>query len=370
MTTRRGFLAQSAGVAGLLSLRMAGVKASEATATADRPLDILVLGGTGFIGPKQVQQALDRGHKVTIFNRGNRSGLFGDQVEELIGNRDSKIDNGLEPLTGDRTWDVVIDNSGYVPRHVRDSVELLKDRCSRYLYISTIAVYDWSNLQVMQETSPLVELEDKSVEQVTGETYGPLKAECDRIVRDLLGDRATVVRPGFIVGPGDTTDRFTYWVERVYRGGTMLAPPYPDQTISWVDARDLAAFIIDLLERDVSGAYNASGPETQFTRAGMLWGMAAATASGVEFVWPEASLIEELGFATPMMWGGGPDSPNTLFDTRVAREAGLRFRPLAETVADTHDWWQSLPEERRAAARGWSSEELERQAIERVRGSG
>jgi len=189
MTSRREFLAVSAGALALQASGLAGVL------QANRPLAIRVLGGTGFLGPHEINYALARGHRVTMFNRGSNSGMYGAAVEELIGNRDPEVDGGLSVLQGDRTWDVVIDNSGYVPRHVRASAELLKGRCRRYIYVSTVAVYDFDVGTVFPETAKLADLVDPAVEEVTGETYGPLKAECDRIVRDILGDVCTVVRP-------------------------------------------------------------------------------------------------------------------------------------------------------------------------------
>ncbi len=161
MTTRREFLALSAGA---LAVYAAGLKAVEA---ADRPLKILFLGGTGFLGPHQINHALARGHEVTMFNRGRNAGMYGDRVEELVGNRDDTVDDGLSVLRGDRRWDVVVDNSGYVPRHVRDSVELLKDRCGRYVYVSTVAVYDFERGNEVPESAPLAKLDDPAVEEVT-----------------------------------------------------------------------------------------------------------------------------------------------------------------------------------------------------------
>lgn len=207
MTNRRQFLQGAVGAAGLAGLHAAGVFSSSATAAeitpADQKLKLLVLGGTGFIGPHEINHALARGHEVTMFNRGNRAGLYGGRVEEIVGNRDDKIDAGLEPLRGDRTWDVVVDNSGYVTRHVRDSVALLGDRCARYIYISTVAAYDFSTPSHFDEDGPLDGMKDPNDEQVTWETYGPLKADCDKLVRDALGKKATVVRPAYIIGPGD-----------------------------------------------------------------------------------------------------------------------------------------------------------------------
>jgi 2'-hydroxyisoflavone reductase len=333
---------------------------------AARPLSLLVLGGTGFLGPHQIDYAVARGHRVTMFNRGNDPGLFGDAVEELKGNRDTRLDTGLDALRGDRTWDVVIDNSGYVPRHVRDSAELLKDRCGRYLYVSTVAVYDFESGSVFPEDAKLAELQDPDIEEVTGETYGPLKAACDLAVRDILGNRCTVVRPTYVVGPGDHTDRFTYWVERVHRGGDVLAPAVPEREVQWVDARDLCPWMITLAENGTPGIFNAAGPSSKVDRGGLMWGLRALTAEPVRLHWPSDDLLEELGIDQPMM--GRENSIH--FDNAASMAAGLHYRSLADTAQGTLAWWQSQPEERRAKARGWPSAAQEQSAIERINQGG
>jgi 2'-hydroxyisoflavone reductase len=362
MTDRRDFIRIAAGTAGALGLYTSGLGAATRRPTST-PLDILILGGTGFIGPHQVNGALDRGHTVTIFNRGRRSGAYGSRVEELIGNRDPNVDDGLSVLEGNREWDVIIDNSGYVPRHVRASAELLKGRCRRYLYISTVAVYDFdSDVSDFAEVGPLAPLADKSVEEVTGATYGPLKAECDRIVRDVLGDSVTVVRPTYILGPGDTTDRFTYWVERVHRGGDVLGPDQEDLLVSGVDVRDLTDFVFHVVENDIRGSFNAAGPT--YSREGMLWAIRGTTSEPVRFHWATPELIEEKGLSMPMM-GGGRDRPVS-FNNEASIAAGAVYRPIADTVVDTHTWWSQQPEERRANPRGWMSAEQEAEAIARL----
>lgn len=360
MTTRREFLALSAGA---MAAYAAGLKAVE---TAAKPLEILFLGGTGFLGPHQINYALARGHKVTMFNRGSNAGMYGDAVEELIGNRDSKIDAGLSVLEGKRKWDVVVDNSGYVPRHVKDSVELLKDRCSRYVYVSTVAVYDFEAAKVFPEGAKLADLDDPTVEEVTGQTYGPLKAACDQLVQDMLGDKATIVRPTYVVGPGDHTDRFTYWVDRVHRGGEVLAPGGPDVESQWVDARDLCPWIVTLAENGTPGIFNAAGPASAVTREGLMWGLRAMTDQPVEFFWPSFELVEELEFSMPMM--GREDSYH--FENSASMAAGLHYRSLADTARDTLEWWHGQPAERRANPRRWSSDELERQVITRIKQGG
>jgi 2'-hydroxyisoflavone reductase len=359
MATRREFITITAGA---LAARAAGLQA--AVTPAGSSLDILVLGGTGFLGPHQINHALARGHRVTMFNRGTNAGMFGDAVEELVGDRDSRKGKGLSALEGDRMWDVVIDNSGYVPRHVRDSVELLKDRCRRYIYVSTVSVYDFDAAEVFPESARLAELEDPSVEEITGATYGPLKAECDRLVREILGARSTVVRPTYVVGPGDRTDRFTYWVDRVHRGGEVLAPAGPAREAQWVDARDLCPWIITLAEADTPGVFNAAGPASRVDRLGLLWGLRAMTDQPVEFYWPDDALLEELDISMPMM-APGDDSYHVA--NEASMQAGLVYRSLADTASGTLDWWHSQSEERRQNARRWPSAEQERAAIERLK---
>jgi 2'-hydroxyisoflavone reductase len=362
MTTRREFLSLSAAI---LAAQAGGLRAAVTAAT--NPLDILFLGGTGFLGPHQINYAIARGHRVTMFNRGTNAGMFGDAVEELVGNRDDKKDNGLAALEGERTWDFVVDNSGYVPRHVRDSVELLKGRAGRYIYVSTLSVYDFDSETVFPESAKLADLDDPSVEEVTNETYGPLKAECDRIVREIMGDSCTVVRPTYVVGPGDNSDRFTYWVERVHRGGDVLAPSGPGWEVQWVDVMDLCPWIVTLGESDTPGIFNAAGPSSPVDRQALMWGLRALTAEPVNFNWPGDDLLEQLEISLPMM----PLREGTYhFDNTASMAAGLHYRSLADTASATLEWWQAQPAERRNKPRWWPSAEKERKAIDRLISTG
>jgi 2'-hydroxyisoflavone reductase len=365
MTNRREFLQVAVGTAGLIGLHASGIvhaaEAAEPVARAGKSLKILVLGGTGFIGPHEIEYALARGHEITVFNRGRKSGLYGNRVEEIVGNRDTKIDEGLKPLAGDRTWDVVIDNSGYVPRHVRDAVELLGDRCRRYLYISTVAVYDTDAADHFDEDGPLAKLDDPTIEEVTWETYGPLKAECDRIVRGALGDRATIVRPTFIIGPGDTSDRFTYWVDRIHRGGDIVGPANAEVALQFVDVRDLCPWIIHLAEKDIAGVFNTAGPA--WTREGLLWGIRATASKACRFHWPTPELAAELEMPAPMLdWG----SESNTWGNQASLAAGMTYRTLADSATATLEWWRQQPSERRLAARGWPTAEQEKKALERL----
>ena len=297
MTTRREFI--GAGAA-LLGASAAG--ASSVIQPATEKLDILFLGGTGFLGPHQVNYALDRGHNVTVFNRGNKSGLFGNKVEELSGDRDAKVGGGLKALEGNRTWDVVVDNSGYVPRHVRDSAELMKGRCGRYVYTSTVAVYDFEKQHHVDNTGPMRAAPEPANEEVNGETYGPLKAECDRIVQAIYGDSCTVVRPTYVVGPGDHTDRFTYWVERFQRGGDIACPPDPEFAVNWIDVRDLCHWLVRLSVNDTAGVFNATAPGQVISREAFMWGLRLSSSQKSTMHWPSRELVEELEFPTPMFY--------------------------------------------------------------------
>jgi 2'-hydroxyisoflavone reductase len=360
MPSRRTLLKLAAAVMAQAAL----ARAANAVAPAAKPLDILILGGTGFLGPHQVEYALARGHRLTLFNRGKRApGLYGGRVEELLGDRDAKVGAGLGALHGERRWDVVIDNSGYVPRHVRDSIELLKARCKRYVYVSTLSVYDPAGRTTFDESSPLYAAPADGSEQVTGESYGPLKAECDRIAQ-TLGEQVTIVRPTYVVGPGDTTDRFTYWVERVARGGEVLGPPDPKIELQVVDVRDMCPWIVDLAERDQAGIYNACGPAEPVSFEQILRELAKIAPQPVNFRWSSYPVLQKLGIELPLV--DPQDTPGAVsvhFSNAAAQAAGLRFRPLADTAAATLKWWNEQPEERRAKPRGWPTTEQEREGL-------
>jgi 2'-hydroxyisoflavone reductase len=336
---------------------------------ASKPLDILFLGGTGFLGPHQVEYALARGHRVTLFNRGQSApGLYAGKAEVLVGNRDSRIAPGLGALEGSRRWDVVIDNSGYVPRHVSDSIALLQGRFGRYVYVSTVAVYDTSSGSVFDESSPLRAAPTPQTEEVSRHTYGPLKAECDRIVQSGLGERATIVRPIYIVGPGDDTDRFTYWVDRVSQGGEVLGPPDPKAELQWVDVRDLCPWIVQLGERDQPGIYNAAGPAKPMNWEQVLQSLSRLSARPVQFRWatPEALLKARISLPLVHTPDDG-EAPSQHFDGSKAQAAGLAYRPLDDTADATLAWWRAQAPERRAAAERWPTPAQEREALALLR---
>jgi 2'-hydroxyisoflavone reductase len=365
MVTRRKLMQ---GAAALIALPALG-RTQSAVDRAARPLELLILGGTGFLGPHQVEYALARGHKVTLFNRGKSGpGLFGERVEVLLGDRDANVAPGLSALQGTRRWDVVIDNSGYVPRHVRDSIDLLRHRCRRYVYVSTVSVYDMAATPCCNEQSPLRPAPSPATEDVTGATYGPLKAECDRIVQTTLGRQASIVRPTFIVGPGDDSDRFTYWVERMARGGEVLGPPHPQAGLQWIDVRDLCPWIVQLAERDQPGIFNAAGPAKPITWEQVLSALSARAAQPAQIRWATNEVMRKAGITLPLARPPSFAGTDALrFDNTAAQAAGLRFRPLVDTAAAISAWWRAQPEARRANPEGWPTAAQEQEALRLLR---
>lgn len=362
MTTRREMLALSGASIAVSAARRLFADVPR----APHPLNILILGGTGFLGPHQVEYALARGHKVTLFNRGHKDAtLYGDRVEVLIGDRDTKTAPGLSALEGTRGWDAVIDNSGYVPRHVRDAAQLMKGRVRRYLFVSTVAAYEGAG-PVCFETSPLRPLSSPENEQVSPESYGELKAEGDRIVREVYGPAATVVRPTYVIGPGDETDRFTYWAARTAEGGTVVGPRADAQSLQTVDVRDLCPWMVTLLERDLSGIFNAAAPPTPWD--GVLNALRPLSEGAVRFVRPPAPIIEALKLDFPLVeptiGGGIFANQHTSFDGNKAMHAGLSYRLLSQSGRATLEWWRAQTPERRAAAKRWPTADQEKAILD------
>jgi 2'-hydroxyisoflavone reductase len=303
---------------------------------------ILVLGGTVFLGRHIVQAALARGHQVTLFNRGQHNPDLFPEVEKLRGNRDGD----LSALEGG-SWDAVIDTSGYLPRVVRQSAEMLKDQTNLYAFISTISVYSDEKTPGQDENAPLATLEDNSVEEITGETYGGLKVLCERAVEEIYGDHALIIRPGLIVGPDDPTDRYTYWPARIARGGEVLVPGRPERAVQYIDVRDLAEWTVRLVEEGKTGVYNANGPDSVLTMEEFVQACKSAAGSDAQFVWvPEQFLIErEVGQWMELpLWVSEEEMPGFFaFDVSRAVRDGLTFRPAEETARDTIAWEQTRP---------------------------
>lgn len=344
-TTRRDFVKVSAATVGALGLGLGGCRPG--ADAQPRTLRILTLGGTGFIGPHMVRYAQSRGHTITLFNRGRTNPHLFPDVEKLKGDRDGD----LKALEG-REWDVVIDNSGYVPRHVCDSAQLLSGAAGQYLFISSVSAYRDFLTPNFDEDYALGTMDDPTVEEVNGETYGPLKVLCEKAVKEAFRDHATIVRPGYIVGPGDGTDRWTYWPVRVDHGGEMIAPGEPSDPIQIIDARDLTAWVIRMLEQETGGAFNAVGPATRMTMGEMLVVTRSTTGADTEFTWVAADFLSDHNASFPI-WHAPSGEFGAVHQVNGgrARAAGLTFRPVADTVRDTLEWWKSQDAERRSQMR-------------------
>jgi 2'-hydroxyisoflavone reductase len=341
--TRRTLIKAGAGTA----LALAG---GRLVAEAQGERTLLVLGGTGFIGPHVTGIALSRGWKVTHFNRGKRDADGVEGVETLLGDRKGQLDS----LKG-RRWDAVIDNTGYIPKYCRMSADLLAPNTGYCLYISSISAYA-GFARPNDVGSPTGVLENKDQEEITNDTYGPMKALCEQYVRDAYGRRCSIVRPGYIVGPLDPTDRFTYWPVRYARGGEMAAPGTPADPIQFVDVRDLAAFMMGLVERRVVGDFNAVTPPGAYTMGSLMDASRKVTGAATQLTWIDEDFLaanlkpEEMNFAP---WGPmrGAEAGASLTGMQASAAQGLEARPLEETVRDTLAWHATRPAERQAALR-------------------
>ena len=337
---------------GTAALAMAGAASMSAMADAGRaarPLSILILGGTRFLGLHMTEAALARGHRVTFFNRGRtNTGRF-PEVPRITGDRNGDLGG----LAG-RSFDAVIDNSGYTPRQVRLAAQMLRASVPHYLFVSTLSVYA-SFAAPNDEGSPLGKIEDETTEKIDGVTYGPLKALCEAAAREVYGaGNATILRPGLIVGPDDNTDRFTYWPARAARGGRFAAPGAPSDALQLIDARDLAAFAIGTLERRVTGTFNAVSAPGRFTIGGLVSESVAAAkriakpAAEPQPVWMPAAFLESQQvqpWSDMPVWVPSTGDSAGFAATAMSRAtvAGLRIRPLEETVADTLRWHLARP---------------------------
>jgi 2'-hydroxyisoflavone reductase len=376
MPSRRDFVQQGASAAGLLALgpiaRLPHLNPAHAPPVAleqqPAPLNILILGGTGFTGPHQVRYAVSRGHKVTVFNRGRRQADLPASVEHLVGDRNTGDLASIQKLN--KTWDVVIDNPTTLPFWVRDAGQILKDKTRQYIFISTISTYAHYRLAGMDENYELAQYtgsEDPlTIKQATGALYGPLKVLSEKEAEKWFSGKVTVIRPGLIVGPGDETDRFTYWPIRVERGGEILAPGSPNDPVQIIDARDLAQWTIRMAEQRAFGVYNATGPRSAMSMAEMLYGIRAVLPGSHElaFTWVDAEFLQA---QTVRGWSDMPTWIASRADnqgwSRVncsrAIAQGLTFRPLADTVRDTLEWVKTWPAERKTTLRAGLKPERE-----------
>jgi 2'-hydroxyisoflavone reductase len=344
MTSRRQFLQSAAAASGFAMFQPLAAQRTAA------PLRILILGGTGFVGPHLVHVATQRGHRLSMLNRGQREpGLFEADyrnVEAIQGDRAQP--NGLDNLKG-KTWDVVIETSGYRLPWTRDAVQLLQGSVGRYLYVSSTGVF-WPYHSVDIDERGHTPTQDNPPQEQP--SYGVMKTLSENAVRSAFGERAIVVRPGYIVGPGDTTDRWTYWPVRVARGGEILVPGRKTDPVQYIDVRDLAEWMIALLENGTNGTFNVVGPARPQTMAEFVYGLGAITSVPLSWTWIEdyeflksyplrrspGGQTSGLTYAVPWVMVQGDDVGHMRIDGRKAIAAGLQMRPLAVTAKDTLDW--------------------------------
>ena len=363
MTTRRDFLKSTAVFSSALLGRGAPALANAVARLHEgptfAPLNLLVLGGTGFIGPHLVRHAVGRGHHVTIFTRGRRQAELPNEVTRLTGDRNGQLD----ALAG-KKWDAVVDDSATNPDWVRQSAQLLKESVGRYLFTSSTGVYyPYLKRGLDESVAPHLDVKDP---KDFSETYGVSKARCEREVLDAYDKRGLVVRPTYIVGPGDTSDRFPYWPVRLAKGGEVLAPGRPNDPVQFIDVRDLAEFMMRLLEEQRSGTYNAVGPRQTLTMPSFLEQAKAAINSDARFTWvDDYDFLAKQGIDEAIPWArlAGNDDGMMSIRNDKAIAAGLGFRPLATTVRDTLAWWPSVPEARRTKPRFTITPEKEAEAL-------
>jgi len=306
-------------------------------------MKICTIGGTNFSGRAFTGLALEAGHEVTVFHRGRGEDAW-PEAEHVHGDREG----GLGALAG-RSFDVIVDFCAYVPRQIEEATAALPD--GRYVFISSVSAHRMDGRAGATEVDDVHEPPFPETEDITWETYGPLKVACEQALRAARGDSATVVRPHFIVGPHDPTDRFTYWVRRASLGGRMLAPAPPDQPLQWIDARDLAAFVLHVGTNDMAGTFNVAVPPGRHSLGELIETSSEAAGSSVDVTWCDDAFVvandlvaSEENDPFPLIT---PEEPNShLFDTSNAVAHGLRFRTLEETVADTLAWdrKRGLPE--------------------------
>lgn len=337
---------------------------------AEKPLRLLILGGTGFTGPFQIAYALARGHHVTTFNRGQRPAIeWPGPVEQRTGDRNT----GDLSALADGEWDVCIDNPTTLPFWVRDAGEALKGRVGHYLFISTISVYaDGSNPGITEDaalaeyrgTDAMAETME-SVRADMGNLYGPLKARSEAEAHRQFGEKVTIVRPGYIVGPRDETDRFTYWPRRIAQGGEVLVPGDGKDPVQIIDGRDLGEWMIRLAETGTTGVFNACGPDYPLSTDAMVHGCHAVTGGPATFTHVPTEFLQQHNAGLPI-WvprEGSPFSGYGAVSNARAIEAGLSFRPLATTVADLLAWYRGLPADRQDEVRAGITREREAELL-------
>lgn len=360
MTSRRNFIKN----ASLTAAAVSTLPISQLVLSGDKKLNILVLGGTGFLGPHTVKAAVAQGHTVTLFNRGKTNPNLFPELEKIKGDRNS---DDINKLAG-RKWDVVIDTSAYYPRSVNLAMEVLKKNIKQYLLVSTISVYaDWSKVG-MDESAAVGTIDDPTSETITGTSYGPLKALCEQAAEKHMPGRVTIIRPGLIVGPLDKTDRFTYWPVRIKKGGRVLAPGNGDDFIQIIDVRDLADWMVHCLNHNVIGVYNAQSNGGDITIKKLLDTCVKELNPSTELVWVDTEFLQQQQVAAwqEMPTWIPPEGDylgSGTMSSKLAYSNGLKERPLKVIVSDCYNWFASLPKERQAKLRAGISAEKEAKVL-------
>lgn len=373
MPSRRDFLSMSIASGAALAMARFG----RAESPREDKKKILILGGTGFLGPACSEAALARGHTVTLFNRGQREtkrkaagrpSNVPAGVEVLYGNRDPNLTaddwkkdpakdgpkdpnspKGLTELKG-KQWDAVIDTSGYFPRMVKASAELLAPQVKQYIFISSISVYKHNDKPNADESAELTVLDDPNTEDMGADSrnYGGGKAACEMAAEAAMPGRVANVRPGFIVGPRDSSARFLYWPVRCEQGGEMAIPGSPTDPIQIIDVRDLAEWLVHLIETSTSGVFNATGPVKPLAMEQMVTACKRAAKSDVKLTWVDPDLVERKGLSDSFpLWAPPTGQYAGLHQTNIARAlaAGLKFRPAEDTARASLEWYHGLPPE-------------------------
>jgi len=309
----------------------------------NKSMKILIIGGTKFVGRYIAQFALEQGHELTLFNRGKTNADLFPEAEHVHGDR--LDENGFGALKG-RRFDAVVDTCGYFPRATRLSCQAFSDS-GRYVFISTISVFKDTSVIGLREEDELGTIDDETTEEVTGETYGPLKVLCEKVVQESFGERALIIRPGLIVGPHDPTDRFTYWPVRfAMASGPVLAPDCKNQPVQQIDVRDLCSWTGSMIEQGASGVYTATGPDSPVPLSLVLEEVRQAVNPGAKIVWANTAWLTEKEVQPwsdlPMVlpYDGSNDGMRSV-DISKALAAGLKFRPTAETSIDILKWWKA-----------------------------
>ena len=373
MSTRRNFLKLSAMFGSSAALGLfpgVTVMGEKRFREPAKRLRILILGGTGFTGPQQVRYALSRGHQVTVFNRGRtHPGELSKEVEQLIGDRNGQLD----ALKG-RTWDVCIDNPTSLPVWVRDAAQILKGNVGHYTFISTISVYADTSKQGMDENAPLAKYTGPDAMKETNVTlrannfalYGPLKAMSEAEAEKWFPGRTLIIRPGYIVGPGDESDRFTYWPVRVERGGEVLAPGTANDPVQIIDARDLAEWTIRMVEQGMTGPFNAVGPKSRLGMGKMLNVMKDTTGSDARFTWVDDNFLKDQKIIDDIpIWTStkGQEIGYATMNINKAVSHGLTFRSLTETTRATLEWFRKQPPARQSRMRAGITAQREAEVL-------